>query len=87
MFHTGQFLATPGVLAFCKEKGINPIHILLRHVACDWTEMCLADQRANKRAIEEGSRIFSAYVYHGEKVWVITEASREATTLLLASEY
>ena len=87
MFPTGRFLATPGLLAFCRQHDINPIHILLRHYSMDWSEMCLADQRANKRAIEEGSRVFSAYTYHGEKVWVITEASREATTLLLATEY
>jgi hypothetical protein len=87
MFPTGRFLATPGLLAFCRQHGINPLHILVRHVARDWSEMCLEDQRANARAVEEGSRIFSAYVYHGEKVWVITEASREATTLLLATEY
>jgi hypothetical protein len=87
MFPTGRFMATPGVLAFCKEHGINPIHILVRHVARDWTELCVEDQRANARAIVEGSRIFSAYTYAGEKVWVITEADRSVTTLLLPEEY
>jgi hypothetical protein len=87
MFPIGRLVATPGVLAFCKQHGINPIHVIARHVARDWSEMCLEDQQANLRAIEEGSRIFSAYRYNGESVWVITEANRAATTLLLAEEY
>jgi len=87
MFPIGRLMATPGVLAFCKKHGINPIHIFARHVARDWSEMCAEDQRANERAILDGSRVFSAYVYQGEKVWVITEASREVTTLLLADDY
>jgi hypothetical protein len=87
MFPIGRLVATPGALAFCKQHGINPIHVIARHVARDWSEMCLEDQRSNERAIEEGSRVFSAYVYHGQKVWVITEANRYSTTLLLAEEY
>jgi hypothetical protein len=87
MFPIGRLVATPGALAFCKEHGINPIHIIARHVARDWREMCAEDQRANLRAIGEGSRILSGYMYANTRLYVITEASREVTTLLLASEY
>jgi len=58
--------------------------LLARHITGDWAEMCKEDQRANRRAVEEGSRVFSAYrLATGAKVWVITEADRSATTLLL----
>ena len=87
MFPVGRMVATPGVLAFCKSHGINPIHIFVRHLARDWGEMDPEDRRANERAILDGSRIFSAFVYQGERVWCITEADRSVTTLLLPEEY
>ncbi len=87
MFPIGRLLATPGALAFCREHGINPIHVFTRHLARDWSEMDAEDQRANLRAIGEGSRIFSGYTYQGTRLYVITEADRSVTTLLLADEY
>jgi hypothetical protein len=87
MFPIGRLVATPGVLAFCREHGINPIHVIARHVARDWSEMDPEDQVLNQRAIYEGSRILSGYMYQGTRLYVITEADRSATTLLLASEY
>jgi hypothetical protein len=45
------------------------------------------DQQANREAIVEGDRVFSAYTIHGIKFWVITEADRSVTTILLPSEY
>jgi hypothetical protein len=53
----------------------------------DWTEMDNEDQQANREAIVEGDRVFSAYTIQGIKFWVITEADRSATTILLPSEY
>ena len=54
----------------------------------DWSEMVEEDQAANRQAIAEGSRVFSAYhLGTGVKLWVITEADRSATTLLLPDEY
>ena len=53
----------------------------------DWTEMDKDDQQSNREAVIEGSRIFSAYTIQGTKFWVITEADRSSTTILLPSEY
>jgi hypothetical protein len=53
----------------------------------DWSEMATEDQQSNRDAITEGSRIFSAYTIEGVKFWVITEADRSSTTILLPSEY
>jgi len=53
----------------------------------DWTEMDVEDQQANREAIAHGDRVFSAYTIQGIKFWVITEADRSATSILLPSEY
>ena len=53
----------------------------------DWGDLTPADQRANNEALAEGSRILSAYVVGDRKLWVITEADRSATTILLPEEY
>ena len=87
MFPIGQLVATPGALAFCKQHGINPIHIIARHVARDWSQMDREDQAANLAAITDATRILSAYVYDETRIWVVTEADRLVTTLLLADEY
>ena len=53
----------------------------------DWSEMDVDDQESNRDAITEGSRIFSAYTVQDVKFWVITEADKSSTTILLPSEY
>ena len=53
----------------------------------DWTEMDVEDQQANRDAVAHGDRVFSAYIIQGIKFWVITEANRSVTTILLPSEY
>jgi hypothetical protein len=84
-FQPGELYMTPGVL-----YGLGS-HIALdayrRHLACDWSEMDPEDAEANRLAVENGGRIFSAYQYRGVRVWVITEADRSATTVLLPNEY
>lgn len=87
MFPLGRLVATSGALRFCKEHGINPIHVLARHCARDWSEMDPEDQRLNLAAITDGSRVLSGYMYAGTRLYVITEADRSVTTLLLAEEY
>ncbi|MEP0806549.1 MAG: hypothetical protein HRF47_13765 [Chloroflexota bacterium] len=57
------------------------------HLRCDWSEMDPEDAEVNRLAVENGGRIFSAYQYGGRTVWVITEADRSATTVMLPVEY
>ena len=46
------------------------------------------DRRENELSVNEGFRILSAYTLSdGNKIWVITEADRSATTILLPEEY
>ena len=95
LFDLGRTLATPGALAALERAGVSPATLLSRHACGDWGDMTEADKRLNDEALQDGSRIFSAYILPTGtkvKVWVISEAAdgqgrRAATTLLLPSEY
>ena len=87
LFPVGQTLITPGARDVCAELGVEPLTLLRRHVSGDWSEMSADDQRANRAALEDGSRVFSGYTLGQHRFFVITEADRAATTILLASEY
>ena len=84
----GQLVATPGAIEAMTRSGTNPASLLARHVAGDWGEVDGEDAAANDRAVQEGERVLSAYTL-GDKtrVWVITEADRAATCILLPEEY
>ncbi len=85
-FELGRIVATPGALEVLAPE--EPIILLQRHQSGDWGEVDGHDQRANNRALKDGTRILSAYVAaRGERVWVITEADRSSTCILLPSEY
>ncbi len=62
--------------------------LLDRHVRGDWGDVCEDDKKANEAALKHGARLLSSYTTEsGEKLWVITEASREQTTVLTPGEY
>lgn len=87
-FPLGRILVTPGVLAALSETGESPQEFLHRHASGDWGEVCPEDQAENELALKEGFRLLSAYrTREGVRLWVVTEADREATTLLLPEEY
>lgn len=84
----GRLVATPGALRALAEVGQEPQSFLRRHQGGDWGEVDQEDWAANDRAIADGERILSAYgLPDGQRLWIITEASRDATTLLLPEEY
>ena len=93
LFSIGQLVATPGALTVLAEHYTLPEDLLRRHVNGDWGDLDAEDAQRNNEALQDGSRIFSAYVLaEGVKVWIITEAQddngmRSATTLLLPEEY
>ncbi len=87
-FPLGQVVATPGALRALQEAEQSPTAFIDRHVTGDWGELGDADKQANEQALREDLRILSAYTTSaGVKLWVITEADRSATTMLLPSEY
>ncbi len=88
LFELGQIVATPGALRALQEAEQSPTAFLDRHVTGDWGELGDEDKQANERALREDLRILSAYTTSaGVALWVITEADRSATTLLLPHEY
>jgi len=60
---------------------------LKRHANGDWGHLCQEDKEENELSLREGFRILSAYEHDGEKIWIITEADRSATTILFPEEY
>lgn len=88
-FPLGQIVATPGALEALAASGVAPFELLQRHVSGDWGGLDAHDRRENEAALKLGNRILSAYILPtaGTKVWIITEADRSSTTILLSSEY
>ena len=83
---TGCLAATPGVLEDIPLSEL--LAALERHMRRDWGDVCEADWKANDRALENGGRLLSAYKSKsGMKFWIITEADRSHTTILMPSEY
>jgi len=87
-FPLGQVVATPGALKAIKVAGQEPAEFLKRHQAGDWGEVCEEDCQENELSLKQGLRLLSVYyTAKGVKLWVITEADRSATTILLPEEY
>jgi hypothetical protein len=85
-FPLGQVLITPGALEALEERDVR--EGLARHGRKDWGDVGPEDWSANDDALEHGLRILSVYHGHGGiRFWVITEADRSATTVLLPDEY
>ena len=85
-FPLGHVVSTPGALE--KVPSIELIKALGRHVRGDWGEVDTDDWQANDKAVAEGSRILSSYTAtNGTKFWIISEADRSSTCVLLPEEY
>jgi len=98
----GRVVATPGVICAAdeeaKELGAEPdtfrlmlfSTLLDMHRTGEWGELDAEDKEENEIAIRYGLRVFSSYpiLSNGrQKIYVITEASRDITTILLPEEY
>jgi hypothetical protein len=88
LFELGRIVATPGALQALEAAGEQPAQFLDRHASGDWGELDDEDKQENEFSLRNGFRILSAYTTSaGDKIWIITEADRSATTLLLPEEY
>lgn len=73
------------------QRQLDPLSVFRcmgRHQKGDWGDVCKEDNKANNQALNKGGRLFS--VYHdanGIKFWIITEADRSVTTVLLPEDY
>jgi hypothetical protein len=87
-FSPGSLYATPGALEAFSASGEAPFEYLTRHINGDWGDVDEHDRRENELSLIHGFRLLSAYTLSsGTKIWIITEADRSATTILLPDEY
>ena len=85
-FLLGQCRITPGALDQLAQNDV--FHALARHQAGNWGDLDEHDRRENEVSLNEGHRLFS--MYHsatGVKFYIITDADRAYTTVLLPEEY
>jgi hypothetical protein len=89
LFSLGRLVAIPAALALLSDSGVSCADLLIRYQSGDWGEVPLEDARENELSIREGFRIMSSYPVGeaGETIWVITEADRSSTCVLLPLEY
>ena len=87
-FPLGRIVATPDALAALERANQSAALFLTRHAGGDWGELDRADIAENEFSLAHGFRLLSSYrTGIGEKLWIITEADRSATTVLLPDEY
>lgn len=88
LFSPGQTVMTPGAITALLKAQQQPGEFLQRHLAGDWGELCEEDKAENQFSLENDLRLLSAYRTSSEqKIWIITEADRSVTTILLPEEY
>jgi hypothetical protein len=85
-FPFGQIVSTPNALTQISNDEI--LKALSRHLQGDWGTLDAEDKNANEQALQHGGRLFSAYESaRNIKFWIITEADRSVTTILLPEDY
>jgi hypothetical protein len=83
----GRVVATPGAIKLLAEAGEDALHYLARHASEDWGEIDAHDRRENELSLKHGWRIVSSYPVGEKTIWIITEADRSVTTILLPEDY
>lgn len=84
MFNLGRIVATPGALEALGEAKTSSLELITRHARGDWGDVDPGDTGMNEEALKTGERILSVYpLSTGEKIWIITEADRRSTCILL----
>jgi hypothetical protein len=88
LFELGKVVATPAALKKLEEAKLTPSDLLDRHVQGDYGDLHEEDREANENAVKDGDRILSSYPIPGHvRIWIITEADRSSTSLILPNEY
>jgi hypothetical protein len=87
-FSLGQVVATPGALCALEEACESSLGFLMRHAAGDWGDVGKEDWQENEFSLDKYLRLLSVYhLRNGTRIWIITEADRSVTTILLPEEY
>jgi hypothetical protein len=83
----GRVVATPGALKILLEAAEDPVRYLAHHASGDWGDLDNHDRRENELSLRHGWRLVSSYPVGEKTIWIITEADRSVTTILLPEEY
>src|SRR5690242_13531482 len=87
-FELGQIGSTPGAIELLVGAGRSPVEFIARHASGDWGDLDDHDRLVNEQALLHGGRLLSSYIVSGDqRLWIISEHDRSATTLLLPQEY
>jgi hypothetical protein len=93
LFPLGRVYVTRGIQALIDDHKLDVRPYIARHQTGDWGDVCAEDAAENQLSLARDFRILSAYSFTSEingeayKLWIITEADRSVTTVLLPSEY
>ena len=80
-------MPTQNALRFAEVEESDLLALLARHHQGDWGDVCEEDRESNEEALLMHLRILSSYNFSKDKIWIITEADRSVTTILLPSDY
>ena len=87
-FGLGRVVVTREALAACLGEEVAPSELLARHASGDWGDVPHGDAYQNEYGLRHGLRVLSSHpLPSGTRVWIITEADRSSTTILLPHEY
>ena len=85
-FELGQMVITSNASSILSNEDIQKA--IARHSNCDWGDLEEEDREVNNQALKDGDRLFSAYHdSNNVKFWIITEADRSVTTVLMPEDY
>lgn len=87
LFPLGRVVATPGALNALAIASQDPGELLERHQGGDWGQVPAEDAKENDLSVREGFRIVSSHPIGTGQVWIITEADRSSTCILLPEDY
>ena len=80
-------MPTQNALRFAEVEESDLLALLAKHHQGDWGDVCEEDRESNEEALLMQLRILSSYNFSKDKIWIITEADRSVTTILLPSDY
>jgi len=86
-FPGGFLVATPAAITRMADASITVASLFDRHFAGDWGNVSEHDKAENEFGLKNGFRIVSVYTTRIGDLWVITEADRSSTTILLPTDY
>ena len=84
-FPLGEVVITANAIGQLDSLAVSAA--LGRHASGDWGEVCPEDAKENELSLVEGFRLLSVYRSGDVKFWIITEADRSITTVLLPDDY